>query len=164
MIYTPMFVGRCDACGRDVPRERLAAADFEQLEAEYYHAVFTDELKWLRRVEAFYQRHPEAVGMVKPHAMRVLDAKHEPSVLKKLVAGVPLSEIAVPPPPRPPVAQPISVEDAEAIEYLQRNSFDLENRLGFVTEQVARHARPPRPVPCPHCTAGALRLRDANRE
>ena len=101
MIFIPKYTGRCDTCGRDVPREQIAPADFEQLEAEYHYAEFSDELKWLRRVEAFYQRHPEAVGNVKPHAMCVLEAKHEPSIMRKLFAGMPLSEIAVPPPTRP---------------------------------------------------------------
>jgi hypothetical protein len=162
VIFARKYVGRCDICGREVSRERIAPAHFEQLEADYHHATFSDELKWLRRVEAFYQRHPEAAGNVKPHAMRVLEAKHEPSILKKLFAGVPLSEIAVPPPPRPPVAPPISAEDAEVIEYLEHNSFDLVSRLRFVTEQVARHSRPPRPVTCPICAIGNLQLVIAN--
>ena len=162
MIYTPRFVGRCDGCGRDVPREQIAPADFEQLEAEYYHAMFSDELKWLRRVEAFYQRHPDAIGNVKPHVMRVLDAKHEPSILKKLFDGVPLSEISVPPPAQPPVAQPISAEDAEVIDYLEHHSFSLENRMRFVTEQIAAHGRSPRPVTCRECAGGKIRLVDLN--
>jgi hypothetical protein len=163
VIFIPKYTGRCDTCGRDVPREQIVPADFEQLEAEYHYAAFSDELKWLRRVEAFYQRHPEAVGNVKPHAMRVLEAKHEPSIMRKLFAGMPLSEIAVPPPTRPPVAPPISAEDAEVIDYLEHNSFDLDNRMQFVTEQVARYARPPRPVTCPVCAIGALSLVIANR-
>jgi hypothetical protein len=162
VIFVPKYVGRCDICGRDVPPERIAPADYEQLEAQYHHATFSDELRWLRRVEAFYQRHPEAVGRVKPHAMRVLDAQRNPKILKQLAAGVPLNDIPLPPPSGPPVAPPISAEDAEVTEYLEHNSFNLENRLRFVTEQVNRHARPPRSVTCPVCAIGTLRLVIAN--
>ena len=107
----------------------------------------------LRKVEAFYGRHPYAEGKINPHSIDVMHSK-DPAVRKQRRAGVPLNQIELP--EHPLVVVPRTAEDVEAITYLKNYHFNLQARLPSIAAAVAEGRTHIKSVQCPHCQAGEL--------
>ena len=87
---------RCPACQavhrvRDFPDEVI-----QVLEDRHNFDASTEELGWLRRVEEFYQRHPDLEDKIKPHVLEVLESR-DPGVLEAMFAGAHLTRSISPP-------------------------------------------------------------------
>ncbi len=110
----------------------------------------------LRKVQEYYRRHPDAQGRFKSDLARLLESD-DPEVTERLCAGVPFSEMQLPP-DQQLVASADVGEDAEVLEYLRHNDFALGPRMAFVASQVARLKGSVGAVPCPHGHAGRLHV------
>ncbi len=112
-------------------------------------------MPWLRRVEAFYARHPDLEGEIKPHFLSVLESD-DPEVRDAMFAGTPFDQIELPSAPAPRIdrSREWSGEDQDVIDYLQHHHFSLPDRLSFVEDAIER-LRSQRfrssPVKCPAC-------------
>jgi hypothetical protein len=108
----------------------------------------------LHRVQDFHQRHPKAEAAIKSELDRLLGSQ-DAHVREQLFAGVPFSEIALPP-EELPAAFTETEDDAAVVEYLRHNSFSLGPRLAFVTGEVQRLEAAATPVQCPWCQTGTV--------
>ena len=152
----------CNSCGARFPRTQFTDDECEALKDRRYGEGFSEELQMLEKVQAYYRRHPEAEGTIKPDVERMLESD-DPGVREQLFVGVPFHEIALPAADLP-AALTESAEDAEVVEYLRHHSFELGPRLEFVSAQVSRLAAVARPLSCPSCQAGALSVPKENWE
>lgn len=147
----------CPSCGARFPVSKFDEADRAHLSDQRTYDTMLDEQQMLLRVQSYYHRHPQVEGQIEPDFMRMLSSD-DPHIQEQLAAGVPFDRIAFQDASAiaPPVESP---EDAEVVEYLRHNSFDLRARLEFVSERVADLAKSVRKVACLHCVEGALRVR-----
>lgn len=156
IVGPPKLPAVCGSCGHQVPFERIAEQEYLVLLDAYYHVQFTEELRMLNKVAAFYRRNPSLEGAIQPHAMRVLHSR-DPEVRKKLFENVPLAQIALPSPHEPKV-ETGHPDDQEVIAYLRHHSFRLDRRMPAIAEQVERTKQAVDRVSCPHCGTGRMRL------
>jgi hypothetical protein len=124
----------CAQCGATYRARDFTDQEMNLLENQHDYHGFCEELGWLRRVEAFYQRHPNVARKVKPHFMRVMESD-DPLVQEQIAAGVPFSEIALPSEPTDH-PHPWSEEDQAVNEYLKHNYCDPYGRRRFVEERI----------------------------
>jgi DNA-directed RNA polymerase subunit RPC12/RpoP len=143
----------CGSCGKRIPTFSLTEDEYNSLSDQHYYEGFVEELRMLHKVRAYYRRHPEAEGTIKPHFARALESD-DPHVIDQLVAGVPFDEIKLPDKEAPCLTD----EDAEVVEYLRHNEFALYPRLNFISERVATLKESVGAVACPYCNYGRLRV------
>jgi Zn ribbon nucleic-acid-binding protein len=130
---------RCPAC-QAIHRVKDFPDDVIQvLEARHEFDASNEELGWLRRVEEFYQRHPDLEGKIKPHLLEVLESR-DPEVMEAMFAGAPFDEIELPSSVTAQIdaSQDWSTGDREVIEYLRHHHFSLPGRLKCVQESIER--------------------------
>ncbi len=146
----------CKSCGARFPIKSLSEDDWRQLDDQHDYEEMAEELKMLRNVQAFYHRHPEAEGNIRPDLNRLLESD-DPEVREQLCEGTPFDQIALRPPELPGnwVA---SDEDRQVVQYLRTCSFSLGPRLGFVAERVASLRETMGKVSCAQCGVGSLHL------
>ena len=154
----PELPAGCEQCAIRTPFDLIPPEQYRLLLDDYYVRSFEDELRMLEKVADFRRRNPEAFGKVMPHFKRV-EASRDPHVLRLLADGVPYAQIELPPEPPLQLESP-GPDDAEVIDYLKHNSFDLDGRMGFVKEQLAVRRPNVRPVTCSQCRQGWLHLID----
>jgi hypothetical protein len=142
----------CRACGTRFPAKRFSQENWQSLTELHYFDEAVAELAMLRKVEAFYARHPYAEGKINPHFIDVLDSD-DPAVQEQMAEGVPFDEIEL---PQQTVVVPRMAEDAEVIDYLRHHHFDLSKRLPGIAETVAAGRQHIATVRCPHCQDGEL--------
>lgn len=149
----------CTTCGASYRVKDFSQDKIAILEDQHYLQEACEELASLRRVSAFYQRHPEQQGRIKPHFLTLIDSDDD-RVQQALADGVPFDEIELPAKEAQPLpdARNWSAEDREVLQYLQHNHFSLAARLAFVKERIAelQPAVGARSVSCPQC-GGKLR-------
>jgi len=123
----------CKSCGARFPIKSLSEDDCRQLDDQHDYEEMAEELKMLRNVQAFYHRHPEAEGNIRPDLNRILESD-DPEVREQLCEGTPFDQIVLRSPELPGnwVA---SDEDRQVVQYLRTCSFSLGPRLGFVAER-----------------------------
>ena len=100
---------------------------------------FQDELRMLMRVQNLYRRHPEIEVIAADIFQARLFEKAEPNYNTVLLAK-------------------LADSDFEILEYLRDNAFTLLPRLKFVRQRVAELRERLKPVTCPICKSGKLRL------
>ena len=154
--YPPKLPARCDSCGRLVPFGQLPDAEYLGLLMGSYVRGAADELDMLERVDEFYERNPHLIGRIVPHDDRV-EASDDPEVIRQWTSGVPYDEIDLPPEPEPRIESP-RPGDAEVIEYLRQDSFDLVGRYASVRERIGQFRPNVRRVMCGECPSGELHL------
>jgi hypothetical protein len=144
----------CGACGKRFPVDGLTTDQRRALEDEHYHDELAEELRMLEKVTAFYCRHPDAEGRIKPDFLRAMDSE-DPAVQEQVWSGVPFNRIQLPPEELRSewTADP---NDAEVMEYLRHNSFVLDGRMQSVSEQIEQRKGSVGLVPCPDCQVGRL--------
>ena len=128
----------CGTCHSSHHVGDFSEEDIQILEDHHYYREACDELVWLRRVAAFYKRHTDYEGQIKPLG---------------IMGGVPFDEIVLPAKRAEQVEPVWSVEDREVVDYLQHHYFSLQPRWELVTELVDR-LKPivaTRSAPCPTC-------------
>ena len=141
-------------CGRCHTSHRIkdfSEDEIQILEDHHDYREACHELAWLRRVDAFYERHPDYENQIKPHFLMVLDSD-DPKVQEDMRAGVPLDEISLPAMSRS-VARDWSAEDREVIDYLRHHYFSLQPRMKGVLESIDR-LKPivaTKSLSCPSC-------------
>jgi hypothetical protein len=139
----------CDSCGASIAFKDLTEDDRRALEDQHRYQNLASELQMLLKVQDYYKRHPNAETQIKPHFLRVLESNN-PAVKGRLCAGVPFSEIDLPP-EELPIGSLDTSEDAEVVEYLQHHHFALGPRMEFISQEVARFKSSVPPVKCPRC-------------
>jgi Zn ribbon nucleic-acid-binding protein len=128
----------CAACQASHRIKDFSDRDIALLEDHHLYMTFCDELAWLRRVAAFYKRHPACEGKIKPWFETGGAACHELALLAERLEQFKVDW---------------SAEDREVIDYLHHHSFSLQPRWQFVTESIDR-LKPivaTKSVPCPTC-------------
>jgi|GEM_PF-3159613 len=148
----------CRACGTRFPAKQFSQAECQSLKELHYFDEAVAEFAMLRKVEAFFARHPYAEGKINPHFIDVLDSE-DPEVQEQMCSGVPFDEIEL---PEKVVVVPRMAEDAEVIDYLQHHHFDLQARLPGIAQAVAAGRGHIATVKCPHCRAGELHVAEEN--
>lgn len=144
----------CPSC-RAARRVRdFPADDIRILEDEHNYKQACEELAWLLRVAAFYERYPDMEGAIEPDFMLLFDSEDE-RVEAELNAGVPFSDIEPPAGDAAPIekSRSWSAEDREVIAYLRVTSFSVVPRMKFVQDRVET-LRPIvrlQSVACPAC-------------
>lgn len=132
-------VSECRSCGASHRIEEFSEADISLLENQHYYRQFSEELAWLRRIAAFYRRHPGMEGRVKPDFLRAIESD-DPEIRDALWASVPFDELQL----SPEVVSPAGTcriwasEDLEVVEYLKTNHFSLQPRWEFVSASIER--------------------------
>jgi hypothetical protein len=127
----------CGTCHSSHRVREFSDEDIRILEDHHYYREACDELIWLRRVAAFYERHPDYQDQIKPHFLMVLDSD-DPKVQEEMMAGVPLDEISLPPEMSQPLEPDWSAEDRAVIDYLRHHHFSLESRMKGVEDSIDR--------------------------
>jgi Zn ribbon nucleic-acid-binding protein len=127
----------CPSCGAVHRVRDFSDNEIQILEDHHTYEASKEELGWLRRVEAFYRRHPDMEGRIKPHFLSILQSD-DPDVREAMFAGTPFDEITLPPGAEPQLDPSMawSAEDLEVIEYLERHAFSLEARMRSVEESI----------------------------
>ena len=153
----------CQEC-HSVYRLRESSEDEQDvLRKRRHYRESIDELKWLRRVAAFYDMYPDLNGRIKPHFMVVNESK-DPRVREQLSSGLPYSEIEIPQNEIPmPKNREWSAEELEVIDYLRGHWFSLPHRMQGVQEAIEcfEENLMRRIVICPNCS-GILELSEAS--
>jgi hypothetical protein len=149
----------CDSCRARFPVGSFSAEQYAALEHRYDYDKVAEELRLLHNVKAFYQRHPEAEGRIKPHGERVRESE-DPHVQEQFFSGVPADQIELPPLHLSPDWL-ATADDAEVVQYLQHHGVTdvtiADLVLGRVRPEFAQLSEPaPVPVACPGCGAGRL--------
>lgn len=127
----------CDACGASHRIKDFRPDEIEVLESQHALRDFGDELSWLRRVAAFYQRYPQMRRRPKRDFKRAIDPCN-PAVKQDLRS---CSNDQDESPAYEKVGQlpaNCSGEDREVLGYLRHNLFLLEPRWEFVTRSLDR--------------------------
>ncbi|HET6881530.1 MAG TPA: hypothetical protein VFI31_15310 [Pirellulales bacterium] len=149
----------CGVCGTSHQVKDFKAEEIEILESHYYFHSFCEELDWLRRVAAFYQRHPERQRRGKRRPGQPPPSE-DPQLGDEPVAGAPLEIMDLAIPRRAAESPPDwSAEDSEVLVYLRHNLFSLQPRWRFVSESIERLSPvvESRSVACPSCGKELLR-------
>lgn len=142
----------CSDCRTSFRVKKFSDAEIAMLENHYYYHEAVDELSWLHRVAAFYERHPDRKGQIKPHFLNVMDSD-DPKVQDDLIAGVPFDEIALPDDSHATDPPDWSNEDREVADYLRHHHFSLRHRMKAIEESIQR-LEPEvksKSVTCPQC-------------
>lgn len=147
----------CRACGTRFPMKRFSEEECQALADLHSREEAAAELVMLRKVEAFYQRHPYAEGKINPHFIDVFESD-DPWVQEQMFDNVPFDQIELP--DAPPVVVPRTAEDAEVIDYLRHHHFDLQARLKLFEPKPGNEPRQIPRVHCPHCQTGELFVPD----
>ncbi len=145
----------CRGCRTRFPAKQFSQQDWENLSQLYYFDEAVAELAMVRKVVAFYERHPYAEDKIQPHVIECLESD-DPDVQAQLFDHVPFDQIRLP--DKPPVVVPRTAEDAEVIDYLRHTSCDFRGRLPGLEAQVAAGRGHIATVSCPHCQRGELHV------
>ena len=156
IIGPPELPALCDVCGTRTPFADIPQDRYRLLLDDYYLHYFSAELRELEKVADFYRRNPSAKGRILTHADRVMES-NDPKVMEQVADGVPFDEIELPPEPDLQLESP-APNDAEVIEYLKHNAFDLERRTAFVKGEIGDLSARVESVICTHCGQGRLHL------
>jgi hypothetical protein len=155
----PQLPAGCEDCAIRTPFDLIPPEQYRLLLDDYYVRHFENELRMLEKVADFRRRNPQAFGKVMPHFKRV-EASRDPRVQRQVANCVPYAQIKLPPEPPLQLESP-APDDAEVIDYLKHNSFNLDGRTGFVKERLAAMRPLVRPVTCSQCRRGRLHLIDS---
>jgi hypothetical protein len=150
--YTETVV--CSSCQQKYPIRIFSEEERELLEHHHYYETFVAELTMLRRIEAFYGRHPDMKDRIRPHFISVIESDND-TVREQPATGRPFDHIALPADASfaLPDGRQWSQGDEEVVEYLKHNSMSLYPRMKFVSESIER-LRPvveQQHVRCPQC-------------
>ena len=142
----------CKDCAHSFPIRNLTRAEIIILQNEHYYHEAVEELSWLRRVSAFYERHPDQEGKIQPHFLNLLESD-DPGIKADLLAGIPFDQIELKNDSNNSDPECFSVEDGEVADYLRHHHFSLNARLRFVQEAIEQREPKVRNchVPCPEC-------------
>jgi hypothetical protein len=146
----------CASCGVRFPVNTITTEQRSALKEQYYYQLFDQELQMLRKVEAFYHRHPSAVGRITNPIDRAMFST-DPTIRAKLMDGVPFDKLDLPAETLPPEWS-ATEEDAEIVEYLKHHNFDLQGRMGCVSEKIGELKGAVGIVKCPSCSVGTLQV------
>jgi hypothetical protein len=147
----------CTACGAQITPGLISAEERVRLSQQPSDPSWLDKLELLHRVQAFFERYPEADRSIRPYLTRLLDSP-DPEVQRKLCEGEPFSEIMLPG-ERLPLTPEVQEAEREVIDYLHRSdcALDGSSRAARIAELTAAIEHDRRPVHCPWCGAGVLR-------
>ncbi|MGC4047796.1 MAG: hypothetical protein QM758_28715 [Armatimonas sp.] len=123
----------CMACAAEYSAKELPLKDARMLEVHCAYQLSISELRLLYRVQAYFQRCPDAQAIFK----------------KRPISGSN---------PFPCLPQELE-EDAENVRYLRSHTSSLERSFARVEEEIERRNRIMREVYCPACSRGRLAVR-----